>query len=174
MGILDLHKLAGQIVDAAREIGSRVKEVDAEIAELTRQRSALEAIPLTKEDYLAQVRKHIRLAGEVHKALLDKEFDAVNKSVHAANLNELPVNIFNCGLPRGGAVTEIAMCYFFEDQLVDGVGRAIDELGWSSGSDAMSLADIEDRIAGIHNKTEALLTERADLVAALKCYQLSE
>lgn len=173
MGPLDIHALAGQILVAAQEIAGRVKEVDGEIAALQGKIAALERLPLTREDYLAQVRRYIRTAGEAHKGVLAADFRKVDKTVHATKRNDLPVDIFTAGRSlRGEPVTQLALCFFFEDALVEGIAKATEDLPWSTGEDALSLAEIGQRIADAQGQIETLLSERAELVSALNAYQI--
>ncbi|MCM8598050.1 MAG: hypothetical protein NFW04_05265 [Candidatus Accumulibacter sp.] len=174
MSQFNLQDLAGQIIGAAQAIADRVKEVDAEIAELNRRRSVLERSPMPKADYLDLVRQQIRRAGETYQYFLRKEFSKVDNSIHAARRGSLPVDIFTAGRGNGEAINQIALCYFFEDQLVDGVAKCLDDKQFASGPDALSLVEIEGGIGKVQIQIDALLAERDELIAALKCYHITE
>ena len=174
MSKINLSALAGQIVVAAQKIGARVKELDGEMAKLYAKRQALESLPLTKKDYLGLVRNNIRSAGQVHQRFLEIDFSNVDCTVYAAKRQDLAVDLFTAGRAlRPESVTQLALCFFFEDLLVEGVAKALDCCEWPSG-EGVSLAEIQQGIAQTQAEIDALQNERDELIAALKSYRISE
>lgn len=174
MNSFNLKTLSGQIVNAAQQIAGRVKELDAEIANLNGVRRDLEALTMPRADYLNLIRQAIRKAGEVHQDLLKSDFRKVDCTVHAAQRHDLPVDVFTLGRSlRPEPVSQLALCYFFEDQIVEGVARVLNDREWPVEG-ALSLLEIQQEIAKTQQAIDALYTERQELIAALKSYRITE
>lgn len=175
MSKINLSALAGQIVDAAQKIGGRVKELDADLARLYAKRQSLERMTLPKDDYLRMVRKNVHKAGQEHQHFLESAFAKVDCTVHAAQRQDLAVDLFTAGRSlRAEPVTQLALCFFFEDLIVEGVAKALNRREWPSGTEVLSLAEIQQGITTTQQEIDVLQSEREELIDALKSYRITE
>ena len=168
----NLTDLYQQITGAAKETQEQIKRLDSEIGILVNERHALASAPLTKADFLEQFRIKVRAAGEVHATLLKHEVRKVERSVNYASRTDAGVDFFLAG--RGidnQQVSQISLCYFFEDAIVKGMERVCLDLKWPDES-AQSLTEMKARMSVLDEKIEKLESERESYIQVLKSFKI--
>lgn len=173
MAKLDIQALAGQIICAAETIAGRMNEIDEEVGSLLEKRASIETVLLTRDDYAKVLRGYIQSAGERHKKILESQFKGQDTTARAAELRQMPVDIFS-SLGQGAAITQDALCFFFADMMLSRLDPILDQMPFCEGKGAMSLEQIRAEIGSIQAKIDELASERDELMEALTAFKMSE
>lgn len=168
----NLTDLYQQITGAAKEAQEQIQRLDSEIDLRAKERHALSSAPLTKADFLEQFRIKVRTAGESHASLLKHEVNKVERSVHYASRTDAGFDFFLAGRGIGNQqVSQISLCYFFEDAIVKGMERVCLDFEWPDKS-AQSLAEMTARISVLDTEIAKLEAERESYVQVLKSFKI--
>jgi hypothetical protein len=93
---------------------------------------------------------------------------------HSNDRGTIGADIFTAGRGIGNQViTQIALCYLFEDQIVEGISKALDSLSWPDERESIPLSTIQDRVSQLEDETRAALKEREELVGLLTAYKIA-
>lgn len=168
----NLSDLYQQITGAAKEAKEQIQRLDNEIETRVKERHALSSAPLTKADFLEQFRSKVRMAGDSHAMLLKYEIDKLERSVHYASRPDAGFDFLLAGRGLGNQqISQISLCYFFEEAIVQGVERACLELEWPD-ENAPTLAAMTARMSDLDAEINKFEAERESYVQVLKSFKI--
>lgn len=166
----ELKNIVSQLKNAAKVLLGQVADIDAQITELNARRDALTGGVVSKEDFLNYARAHFQRKGAVFErgilnaiegrprdyASLERSLDRGDSflALQFLTASNVPVEI-----------TENAIFFYFEDILIERLGKALDKLQWPE--DAIPAALRHEMLLDIEQDTDTLQRQRADLVASL-------
>lgn len=169
----ELKGLFSQIHDAAKRAAARVNELNEQINALLSQRHDLERLILSKADYMVLVREKIRNAGTIHADMLGhKQVGKLDRTIMAVNRFSLGIDFMTAGMDGVNPVNYNGLCYFFEDQIVNGLDKALDALEWPAEGDTLPLATIKAKIEEIDAQVNDMVTERDSFNEVLKSFEV--
>ena len=167
-----LQGLYNQITDAAKEAKAQIARIDSEIGLRITERERLMQLPLSKADFIKQFRRQVQGAGSAHAMFMKKDISKLDLTINYAKRTDAGFDFMTAGRGIGQTqVTQTALCYFFEDQIVDGVQRAIQELDWPQDG-AETLEQVEAGIKRLDEEIEALEVERGGYIEVLRSYKI--
>lgn len=168
-----LKGLYSQIAGAAKEAQVQIERIDSEIRNRTAERELLMRLPLSKEDFIAQFRRQVKSTGSLHATFMKGDIANLDLTVNYAKRTDAGFDFLQAGRGHGNtSINQLALCYFFEDQIVDGVRRAVDDLDWPQDA-VTSLAEIETGINRLDDEIEQLESERAGFIEVLRSYKIT-
>lgn len=168
-----LKGLYSQIAGAAKEAQGQIERLDSEIRNRTAERERLMRLPLSKEDFIAQFRKQVKSTGSLHATFMKGDIAELDLTVNYAKRTDAGFDFLVSRRGIGNVqISQLALCYFFEDQIVDGVRRVVDDLDWPPDA-VSSLAEIETGIKRLDDEIEQLETERAGYIDVLRSYKIT-
>ncbi len=168
-----LKGLYSQIAGAAKEAQGQIERLDGEIRNRTAERERLMRLPLSKDDFIAQFRKQVKSTGSLHATFMKGDIADLDLTVNYAKRTDAGFDFLQSGRSHGNtSITQLALCYFFEDQIVDGVRRAVADLDWPQDV-AATLEEIEAGIKRLDDEIEQLETERAGYIDVLRAYKIT-
>lgn len=161
----EIRGLLGQVKEAADKIKARIEALDSQIEALYAKRSGLLSAPLSKDDYLATIRLDIQSKSRMFlvylKRMLENGRQVTFPNMKVAASTGLSIRYLDAG--NGiGEITEGGFYYYFEDAIVTGVERALEDAEWPV--DAVPAADRQTALSDLDQKISALTVERDTLV----------
>ncbi len=167
-----LKGLYNQITGAAKEAQGQIERLDREIAVRSDERERLMRLPLSKEDFIAQFRRQVKASGSLHAMYLKRDIGKMDLTINYAKRTDSGFDFLQAGRGQGNTpINQLSLCYFFEDQIVEGVQRVVDDIDWPKDV-AMSLAQIEEGIKHLDDEIEQLESERAGYIDVLQSYKI--
>ena len=167
-----LQGLYQQITQAAQEGMAQIERLDKELSSRVDERNRLNYAPLTKADFIDQFRKKVHRAGESHASLLSHEVHKLERSKHYARRSDAGIDFLLCGRGIGNQqVSQIALCYFFEDAIVAGLERSVSDLDWPEEG-AITLEAITQRLKVLEGEIDDLEMERSCYLEVLQSYKI--
>lgn len=165
----DLKQALKQLRSARDSLMGEIKELDAQIAARTNQRSQLTSGAVSKADFLEFVRRDMTRRSAFFEQGLMRAVEAAPADYGTLNrLDSMKAKLnisYLTGSPVPMEITEGAVYFYFGDALVDRLATALEGLEWPE-----SIATVAERvplIATLDAEIEALNKQRAGLAAAL-------
>jgi len=159
---IEIGALMSMVKEAADKLKARIADIDEQIDALQPAHDALLYGPLSKADYLAVIREDVRGRASLFRKqlLLNLENpEKVNYSrVLSADGKGLNISYLSAGNMNSFQFTEGAYYYYLEDQIVDGVERALADREWPV--DAVSMADRGPALAALEAQIAELTAQR--------------
>lgn len=165
-----LTSIVSQLKSAASELIGRIADIDGQINGLAKQRDALTAGVVSKEDYLEYLRANIKRRGERFGREIVKNLNKDTRGFAqlerglASGEGFFGAN-FLTGFNAPVQITEEAVFFYFRKTMIERLGAALDALEWPEG--AVPVAERRSLIAAIERDTAELNRQREELVAML-------
>lgn len=160
----DMKKLIAQVRDATGRMIKEVQDVDAQIADLHRQRATLTEGFVTREEYVEYLKESFRRQSlRARDKLLaafsgptPRQFDTLERqAIQGEGITQDFLNLTL--IPTD--VTQVAMYLWFGDELADRIGEFLKCLDWPDAS--VPIAERREMVKTLDREI-ATLTEKRD------------